>query len=117
MTWITDPVNNRTYDPDTGLELHFKSGGSDGSHSLEIRGDDYVLSFTASQVAEPITAAELQRFDVADAGVWRVYGSWTPSQQLTIIAALCATKMGHGFSLRDVPYFVRFEPKGALRSR
>jgi hypothetical protein len=113
---MADPVNNRTYDPDTGLELNFNSGGSDGSQSLEIRGDGYILSFKASQVAEPITAAELQQFDVADAGVWRVYGSWTPSQQLTIIAALSATKMGHGFSPRGAPYFVRFEPKGALRS-
>lgn len=114
MSWIADQVANRTYDPDSGLELFFVSGSSDGSKSLEIRGEGYGLSFTASLVDAPITDAERKRLGVADAGVWRVHGKRNTEQEQVIVAALCATKMGHGFTIRREPYFVRFEANGEL---
>ena len=61
-----------------------------------------------------ISATELQRLGVPDVGVWRVYGRWSSEQTSIIAAALCATKSGHGFSLRGEPYFVRFEANGEL---
>lgn len=117
MNWIADQVANRTYDPDSGLELFFVSGSSDGSHSLEIRGEGYSLPFRASLVDAPITDAERKRLGVADAGVWRVYGQRTPEQNEVIVAALCATKMGHGFTIRGESYFVRFQTNGELYRR
>ena len=114
MNWIADKSANRTYDPVAGLELFFISGGSDGSQSLKIRGDNLCLSFTTSLVDDPITPDETKALGLFDAGVWRVYGNWAPDEQAIIVAALSATKMGHGFSIRGEPYFVRFKRNGTL---
>ncbi|WP_143084891.1 hypothetical protein [Novosphingobium sp. CF614] len=114
MSWITDQSNNRTYDSGKNLELFFVSGGSGGSQYLEIRGEHFCLPFSASLIAEPITSLERQNLGVPDAGVWRVYGKLTPEQRAMIVEAMSVTKMGHGFSPRNLPYFVRFEPKGEL---
>lgn len=119
MTWVADQSANRTYDPFAGLELFFVSGGSDGSQSLEIRGKNFILPFSASTIEAPVTAEELVVRGLSDAGVWCVWGKatqWSAEQQSLIVAALCATKGGHGFTATGVPYFVRFGYKGELRN-
>lgn len=114
MTWTTDSEKTRTYDSLSGCELIFISGGSDGSQSFEISGNNFKLFFTASLINEPITPRERAALGIPDAGVWRVYGNLTEDQRAIIAPALSATKMGHGFSPSNLPYFVRFEPHGEL---
>jgi hypothetical protein len=118
MTWVADQDMQRTCDTDAGLELFFLSGGSDGSRSFEIRGSDFSLPFSASQIDAPIAADELASRGLRDAGVWCVWGKaaqWSAEQQSLIVASLCATKGGHGFTIRGEPYFVRFGLKGEFR--
>jgi len=119
MSWVADHEIRRTYDVDAGLELFFLSGGSDGSRSFEIRGNDFLLQFSASTIDAPATAEESAKWNMSDAMVWCVWGkptNWNPEERALIIGALCATKGGHGFNIRGEPYFVRFGLKGELQT-
>jgi hypothetical protein len=118
MTWTADQVKRRTYDVDAGLELFYLSGGSDGTRYFEIRGNDLSLHFSASKIDAPATANELAALGLREAMVWCVSdwtSHWSAEQQSLIVEALCATKSGHGFTIRGEPFFVRFGLKGELR--
>ncbi|GGO94472.1 hypothetical protein [Stakelama pacifica] len=117
MTWdaykIVNPdkpneISRHTLDPDSELELFSKERAMGEYVDFRIEGKNTSIAFSASMV--DLTEREKKTLGINEAVVWAVFaGIPSDDQEKKMISdALAAYKMRHGFTIKNLPTFVRF---------
>lgn len=116
MSFVADPKQLRTYDPERGYELLKDGGGSSGDLRFRISGPQSTIKFSASFSQDSLSDEELCNLGSdynKTSFVWTIH-SFSDEWKGIIREAMMTYMFVHGTSLQGRETFVRFGSLGSV---